>query len=238
LVQSLTSARRRKVIRGAKSILALNDEEARQLERCGVDRSARVLPYGLNFDEYANGSSHERSLSVLMLGDLHPRSGCVALLKALAELGPAGNGWEVVIAGRDDGRWRPMLEAAILRKGAQERVRFEFADDIEAQRRLLASASVLAAPSLTTEFPLSVLQAAASGVPVVATTCAAPPEMNGAISVCRPRRADLGEALRSVLTLSAEERRAMGEKLRAAGRSTLDWSMLAPRWAKMYCELT
>jgi glycosyltransferase involved in cell wall biosynthesis len=236
-----TRLRQRGLLRGASCVLALNDGEARELRDAGIHRCLQVLPYGLDFAEYEareQAAGVRESDSLLMMGTLHPRGGCVALLKALAELGPHADRLQVIIAAKDEGDWRPMLEAAVRRKGAEARVRFVTPADLDSQKKLLASASMVVVPTLQRDFSLSIMQAAASGVPVVATTCVAPPGLNGAIRVCEPRRDDLRAALQSLLSLPPVARAAAGQQLRSAARAVLDWSVLAPRWAEMYRQIT
>ena len=83
---------------------------------------------------------------------------------------------------------------------------------------------------------VSIIQAVAMGVPVIASTCVAPQGLMGAIRVCGPNREELREALRSVLALSDESRHAIGEKARTVGRAVFDWSVLAEQYAQLYTE--
>ncbi len=174
---------------------------------------------------------------LLVLGPLHPRGGCVALLKAVAEIGPDANGWNIVLAGKDNGEWRKMLEAAVRRKKGDDRVVFAEAPTVAAQLARLVGASVLVAPDLHIGLPVSIMQAVATGVPVIASTCVAPPGLDGAIRVCGPHREELRETLRSVLKLSDESRRVMGENARTIGRAVFDWSVLADQYAQLYREM-
>ena len=233
--------RTRRLIQGAACLTVLNPQEERDLQAQRIHSRIRVLPYGLSFDEYGPTPTDDRvppnTNCLLMLGPLHPRGGCVALLKAIAEIGPDADGWNVVLAGSDNGEWRKMLESAVRRKKGEDRVTFAAAPTIAAQRALLARASLLASPGLHIGLPVSIMQAVASGVPVIASTCVAPPGLDGGIQVFEPRREALREALRSVLTLPDESRRAMAEMARTVGRSALDWSVLADQYALLYKDI-
>ncbi len=229
----------RRLIRRAACVTAINPPEEHDLTSRRIHPRICVLPYGLSFDEYdgiPTGDSVQPTAnrSLLMLGSFHPRNGCVALLKAIAEIGPDANGWNVVLAGKDNGEWRKMLESAVRRKKGDDRVVFAEASTVAQQRALLASASLVASPGLHIGLPVSIMQAVASGVPAIASTCTAPPDFNGAIRVFAPRREELRETLRSVLSLPDESRRAMGEKARTVGRAVFDWSVLADQYARLY----
>jgi glycosyltransferase involved in cell wall biosynthesis len=213
--------------------------EERGLHARGLHPDIRLLPYGLNFREYDGCPTPDHTHvtaehCLLMLGPIHPRGGCVALLKAIAELGPDANGWNVVLAGKDSGEWRKMLEAAVRRQKADDRVLFADAPTVAEQRARLAGACVLAAPGLHIGLPVSIMQAVAMGKPVIASTCVAPPGLDDAIRACPPRREELRETLRSVLKLSEESRRAMGQKGRTVARAVFDWSILGDQYARLY----
>jgi poly(glycerol-phosphate) alpha-glucosyltransferase len=229
----------RRLVRRAACVTAINSQEECDLQARRIHPRICVLPYGLSFDEYAgtltgNGVPATGNRCLLLLGPIHPRGGCVALLKAIAEIGPDANGWNVVLAGKDNGQWRKMLESAVRRKKGDDRVTFAEASTVAQQHALLANASLLVSPGLHIGLPVSIMQAVASGVPAIASTCTAPPGLDGAIQVCEPRRVELREALGSVLRLSDESRRAMGEKTRAEGRAVFDWSVLADQYVQLY----
>jgi len=229
----------RRLVRGAACVTAINPQEEHDLKSRQIHTHISVLPYGLSFDEYSGIPTDDAvpangNRGLLLLGPLHPRGGCVALLKAIAEIGPNANGWSIVLAGKDDGEWRKMLESAVRRKKSEDRVCFTDAPTVAHQRTLLSRASLLVSPGLHIGLSVSIMQAVASGVPVVASTCAAPPGLDGAISVCGPRREELRETLRLVLGLPDESLRAMGEKARALGRAMFDWSVLADQYAQLY----
>ena len=233
----------RGLVRNAAAVTAMNEYELALLHEAGIRTRLEILPYGLRCDDYEGSTGADVSLTppeascVLMLGPIEPTSGCVALLKAFAELGPDASGWSVVFAGRETGDWRKMLEAAVRRKGGEGRVTFASAPDFETQRAWLGHAAVLAVPSLQVRFEVSILQAVAAGVPVVASTCATPVGLESAIRVCAPNREALREGLRSVLRLSSEERTESAGQARVLGRGVFDWSVLVDRYVRLYEDL-
>ncbi len=236
----------RSLIQGAAALGALNVEDERMLRAANVHPRIRLLPYGLYSGEHESGVGAVASRSpepdgtarhLLLLGPIDPVYGCVALLKAFAELGADGDGWNVVLAGRDSGNWRRMLEAAVRRKGGEDRVQFEDADSPARQRDLLGRASVVVAPSLHFGPGVSIMQAIRAGIPVVASTACVPPGLNGAVRVCGPSRAALREMLRKTLTLSDEQLRAATAPARENAKALLDWSKLVSTYTDLYCEI-
>jgi glycosyltransferase involved in cell wall biosynthesis len=203
---------------------------ARSPNEAGTDSTHASVEEGVRAE--AGGLPAGRIL--LILAPIHPAEGYVPLLKAFSELGPAADGWNVVIAGREVRQWRKMLEAAIRRKGGADRVLFTNTPDVVSQRAWLNRASVLAAPSVRTRCPVAVMQAVASGVPVLATTCVTPTGLEDVIRVCAPTRGDLKAGLRFLLELSDEERAAWARRARDVGRKVCDWSSLVDRYARLY----
>ena len=240
----------------------LNEPEERDLKSRRVNARIRLLPYGMDLDDYEfvrepsgetdprgtqdggetgsildDGWLAEASKLLLVLGPIHPIEGFVPLLKAFSEIGRDSDGWSVVLAGREIGDWRKMLEAAIRRKGEGNRVKVTSAPDVPTQRAWLARASLSAAPSLQIRCPVSVMQAVAAGVPVLASSHAAPVGLDGAIHVCGTTRDDLKAALRLLFALSDSDRTALGRRARDIGRSVLDWSVLVEHYVRLYQSL-
>jgi len=233
-----------RLVRAAAALAPLNFCERDSLAARFHHQQLHLLPYGLNVSEYEGPQGIAGELPpgpdgrcLLLLGPIHPIEGLVPFLKAFAEIGPEADGWRVVFAGRETGDWRKMLEAAIRRKGGAGRVTFTPAPDEAAQRAWLARASLVAAPSLQVRCPVSVLQAIAAGVPVVATDRVAPPGFNGAIEVCAPDREGLKRALHSLLTCTDEERAARAERARATAHAAFDWPVLVDSYVTFYKSL-
>ncbi len=235
--------RERGLVSHAAAVAALNDYEMSRLADVAVHRDLRLLPYGIVCSEYggpvdrAGSPAPGEGRCLLMLGPIEPASGCVALLKAFGELGPGADDWNVVLAGRETGDWRRMLEAAVRRKGGEGRVTFGSAPDLAGQRAWLARAAVVAAPSLHVRFEASILQAVAAGLLVVASTCVAPAGLDAAMRTCAPNRDALRKTLRAVLELSDEERAQSAAEARTLGRRVFDWSVLVDRYVELYKSL-
>lgn len=102
---------------------------------------------------------------IVAAGRLHAKKGFDLLLAALAMLAARNIGFRATIAGDGDQRQRLRAEASKL--GLAGRVSFPgWCDDVPA---LLATGDVFVFPSRQEGFPLTLLEAMASGLPVVAT---------------------------------------------------------------------
>ena len=233
-----------KLVRAAAAITALNARDQQALRAADLNARIQVLPYGLSIGDYEATEDAVDDLPtapegrcLLLLGPIHPVEGLVPLLRAVAELGTDADGWNIVFAGRETGDWRKMLEAAVRRKGAADRVLFTTAPDLRTQRAWLARASVLAAPGLHFRCPVSIVQAVAAGVPAIASEHTAPDALDGTIRVCAPNREALKEALRFVFRLSDEDRASLARKARDVSHARLDWPVLVDEYVQLYENL-
>lgn len=235
-----------RVLKGAALVTAINEFERTQLADERVHARVELLPYGLSVAERALGRAAEsvnrdNQLSdrknLLFLGPLDPRTGLVALLKAAAELRLDDEGWRLVVAGPTVGDWRAMLEAAVHRQGAGDRVEFVTDPDESKQRELLSQASLLVSPSLHPQPPVSVMLAVAMRVPVIATEPASVPGLNGFVQVCAPTR----EGIRSALQRFASGLREPSSADRSAEHTeaiqAINWSTRGERFLRLYREL-
>lgn len=235
--------RDRKRLRACRRLLTIHRREAADCRGRWPGLTTEILPYGLDTDAYASiarsrGDDFDTTPRwMLVLAPLHPAEGCVLLLKSLAELGRAASDWSVILAGQDAGTYRRMLEAALRRKGAHDRVRFETPDDEEAQRQLLGRADVLVSPVLRGCRPVSILQGLAAGVPSLASDLVVPDELTEGLVTCAPTRAGFREAIAAILSMSAARRKQMSDRARTLAKQRIDWQVLAPRYAALYREV-
>ena len=228
--------------RRASVLVAVNDHEERQLQEDFGDCRINLLPYGVVVDEYDRDDVAESAEApdriILVLGPMHPIEGLVPLLKGFLELGEDRDGCILVFAGPQPGDWRKMIEAAVRRKGEADAVRFESAADLTTQRRWLARATILVAPALVPRCPVSLLQAASSGVVSLVTSCAAPPGWGDAGLVCRPSQAEIKAGLQKALALSDADRVRLAGRVHDFVRRKLDWVVLVKDYVRLYRGLT
>jgi len=225
----------------ASAVTALHDLEARELRANRRAGEIPVLPYGIDFDEYdltniapfeIAGAADQRC--ILFLGPIDPEEGLVPLLYAFGGLAAKFPDWRVVFAGPQRRSWREQLEAAIRRKGGSDRVTFVVDPDEATQKAVLRRASAVVVPSLYSRCAVSVVQALAAGVPVLASPHASPDGMHEALNVCRPSREELTQALRDMMDRTDDERARIATHAREVSRKVLDWSALVDRYLTLY----
>ena len=153
---------------------------------------------------------------VLFLGRMEPGKGVYDLLEAVAALRAAVPDVRLVCAGDGD---RIAVARYAERLGIADAVKFTGWVGPSGKRALFEAAAVFALPSYEEALPISLLEAMAAGVPVVASAVGGIPEVvadgvSGYL-VAPGDKASLERSLRRLLL-----DRALGERIGAAARET------------------
>jgi glycosyltransferase involved in cell wall biosynthesis len=224
------------LVRSASALIAQNELEAGGLRLRVPPDMVHVAPYGLNGETFAATSPDDDSAvgdsegrTLLVLAPIEPIYGGVALLRALAELGADADGWQVVLAGPEVDDWHKQLAAAVHRKGGANRVSFSRAATVASQRTWLNRAAVLVAVGLHVHTPISIMQALACGIPVLASDAVVPDGLGDCVMVCGSNRASIRKALWELLRMKDDERMALGGRGREAFRTRFDGAILAEK---------
>ena len=169
-----------RVLRDASAVLFTADEEKRLAAR--TFRPYRVRPavvgYGVAITDAAAGADTETFFQrwpatrgqrlVLFLGRLHPKKGGDLLIEAFAKVAARDPALHLVMAGPDDRSGvRAGWEALASRCGVAQRVTFTGMLTGDAKWAALRAADVFALPSHQENFGIAVVEALASGVPVL-----------------------------------------------------------------------
>jgi glycosyltransferase involved in cell wall biosynthesis len=197
----------------------------------GLCSLARDFMPGLEVPEIPNGVDTARFFpthrnggrcELLFVGRLAAQKGVDVLLRAVA--GISGD-WRLRIAG--DGPEREKLTALVAELSLHERVEFLGWTQREALPALYQSADIFVFPSYDEGMPNVVLEALASGLPIVATRIAGNEQLvvhgeNGALVPTGNPQA-FADSLRPLIS-SSEIRREMGKKSRELAVSKFSWS--------------
>jgi glycosyltransferase involved in cell wall biosynthesis len=216
------------LLRRADAHLAVADAQRRYLvDSEGVPEERVHLIYnGVDADQYRPALPGEReairrqlgvpddALVLMAVGSLKPLKGFDALIRASAQLLRTRRDARLVFIG--SGLQRVQLEALAAGLGIANQVVFAgLRDDVHA---VLRAADVLVLSSRTEVLPTVVLEAMATGLPVVATRVGGVPEIvepeRSAILVPPDDEAALAAALERV-TAAPDLRRALGSRGRA-----------------------
>jgi glycosyltransferase involved in cell wall biosynthesis len=219
-------------VRRAARVLTGSDWTKRDLvERYGVAAEKVVVtPYGVDPTFGPDGPAADGAPYALFVGGLEPRKNPLAALEAVAL---SDSSLRLIVAGPARGR-SAELSRAVSRFGLNSRVELRGHVAREELASLYRGASCLVFPSRYEGFGLPVLEAMASGTPVVATTAGSVPEVAGDAAIL----VDPGDA--AALAGGIERALADRERLRAAGleRSrSYTWTETARKTLGVYREL-
>jgi colanic acid/amylovoran biosynthesis glycosyltransferase len=215
---------------GAAFVVAVSDYNRRLiLEECGERAGARVavVHCGVDTDFFRprETAAPERPFSILCVGTLHEVKGQGYLVEACRLLAESGADVACTLVG--DGPDRAALTEQIAASGLEERVTIVGRRTRGEVAELLSRANVLVSPSVPTAegkregIPVVLMEAMASGVPVVASGISGIPELvedetSGLLVPPRDPSA-LASALRRL-----HDDQALRERLARAGREKVD----------------
>lgn len=228
-------------IRQAQRVIAVTKSEARYLIGLGVkSHRIAVIPNGINLAEFEGktGAKHNGEFaSILYVGRVYPeQKGLETLIRAVSRIDNSTR-FHLNILGEDWGGAAGIFELARSLR-IQDRVeilgRLSNAELIQAYR----SADLLVMPSLFEPFGIVLLEAMASGLPVVASRVGGIPEVveegKTALLVHPGNPDELRTAIEDLL-LDDRLRRRMGQ----AGRKRaqlFSWNLIVPKIQKVYEE--
>lgn len=221
-----------RAVRRAARVLTVSEfTKADLVERYGVDPARVVVTHnGVDPAFRPDGPRPDRPPYLLFVGALQPRKDLVTALEALARLPHAP---PLVVVGPAKRR-TDQVEAALDRLRLRARVELVGHVPADELAALYRGAEALVFPSLFEGFGLPVLEAMASGTPVVTTTTSALPEVAGDAAVLVPPSdaAALAEGIEQALSRAPE--------LRAAGlarAASFRWDALAATTRRVYEEV-
>lgn len=183
--QIIWRAALRRAMRNVDCLHALNDAEVRELQCVLPQTPMRILPNGINAEEFAHaGDAPQERLTgphkryVLALARLHPMKGLDRLVDAFAaavRMDASMSDVGLVIAGPDCGILH-LLRSRAQALGIAARVSFPGPVFGQEKISLLAGALCVCQPSRHEGFSVTLLEALASGTPTIATPEANFPE--------------------------------------------------------------
>lgn len=217
---------------------ALTATEAAQIAATGARQPIVVIPNGLDVADFAEPALPDRpirtallerlakrSRRLLFLGRIHPKKGLSLLLPAWARILPRAPDWELCVAGPDEGGYLEEMRALAQALGLGDRVIFTGLVQGEEKVRLLHSADLFVLPSFSEGLPMSVLEALACEVPVVATRESNVGELmgEGAGWECGASVKSLEEALERAVLAPESERQERGSAGRRVVEARYGW---------------
>lgn len=227
----------RRALRGASCVHALTASEYNEIRAYAGAVPTAVIPNGVDMPQDEPAPLDRDSMRhLLYLGRLHPKKNLVGLLEAWARSGSAREGWQLDIAGWDQGGYRSELEARVAALGLADSVRFLgglFGREKDAAFR---SAAGFVLPSFSEGLPMAVLEAWSYGKPVLMTDAC-----NLEIGFSRGAAARMGATqdsavrdLAAYLAMPPSALIEMGGHGRALVAEHFTWCEVAMRFMQLY----
>jgi glycosyltransferase involved in cell wall biosynthesis len=225
----------RSCLNAAQCLHATSSHELAQLRDLGLKPPIAVVPLATDasFSNVAKKSQGPRTL--LSLGRVHPVKGLDRLLHAWAKISARNLGWQLKIIGPSDPRYREGL-IALCKRLCCSNVEFIGGLSGSDKEHAFREADIFVLPSLSENFALTVLEALAHGVPVMAST--ASPWAGLVDQGCgwwiNPDVNTLADALHKAMQLSPNELREMGLRGRAWVDREFRWDGIGKKMGEVY----
>jgi glycosyltransferase involved in cell wall biosynthesis len=228
------------VMRRASCIHATSGQEYAELRAFGLRQPIAVIPNGIDMPEPVPDALERtaRERIVLSLGRLHPKKGLEMLLQAWAKVEPAYPGWRLSLIGPGEKRYADELRAMSRGLGLGG-VSFGRAVYGAAKWDAYRMADLFVLPSLNENFGLTVAEALAAGMPVIATTGTpwSQVETEGCGWWVEPTPDALAAILATAMATPLPVLRGMGMKGRAWMARDFSWNRVACDMGEVYSWL-
>lgn len=231
---ALTGGLIRRLWRDADAVIANSDGLAQLARQHDPHREIGSIPVGVDAQRFS-GKTYGPSggtVEILFVGRIVEQKGLDVLVRALASLAAAS--WRLTLVG--DGVLRAEIAALARRHGLAERVVFKGWVAREDLAAILRGADLFVLPSREEGMANAMMEAMASGLPVVATRIAGSSEVvvDGETGLLVPAD-DEGALGRALETLVADPtmRERMGRAGRARAEAHYTWRAAAARWLRV-----
>lgn len=215
-------------------VISVNNEHIGLLSEHHDDVSC--IPNGVDLDRFSNDL--ERGSDILFLGRLAPKKRVSDLIHAFAEVEAEFPETDLIIVGT--GPRKEELDELAADLNVSDRVLFEGRVPDEAVTRHYATAGVFVLPSVWEGHPLTLLEAWASGAPVIATSVEGIKEFvdhqETGYLIPPESPVELAEGLRFALD-NPEEANEWGKNARKLVEEEYSWDGMAERTHELYSDI-
>ncbi|MDR1990309.1 MAG: glycosyltransferase [Acidobacteriaceae bacterium] len=199
-------------------------------------REALWIPNGVRLSDWQPAPEDREAVRVLTVTRLAPKKRTIDVVRAVAAALCRTPDGRVRLEIIGDGPERSRLEQEVMRLGLAGRVIFHGACSRARVRELLSGAALLAHPGTREAFGLAILEARASGVPVVAIASGGVPELvtHETHGLLARNHEEFGAALaRMIQDVSLRQRCRLQAPI---GLDAYDWPEVAARFEAAYAR--
>lgn len=230
----------RRVWRQAARVIAVSLGMQRLAQKTAPTQVISVIPNGIAVEEFSRASgSQDAKLRVISTSRLTPRKGLRFVIQALARLREEQGITDIEVLLIGDGHEREALTSLARETGVIEQVRFLGRVEHEQLKKWYAQADVFILPSMNEGMSNAMLEALASGLPLLVTRTGGADEVleegvNGFALEMRSAE-DIAEKL-----LCLRNDHALRERMALASRhkaESMSWSQAAEQYIRVYREI-
>jgi glycosyltransferase involved in cell wall biosynthesis len=227
------------VVRDAACLHATSEQEYQEIRAFGLSNPVAIIPNGIDLPAPSGPTvSNGGERTVLSLGRIHPKKGLGHLVRAWARLEAERPDWHLRIIGPSELGHDKELRALAATLGLR---RISIGEPVYGQAKLaiMRAADVFVLPSLNENFAITVAEALAAGVPVIATkgTPWRRLETEGCGWWIDHGVEPLVASLSTCMSMSPEALKVMGVKGRAWVAREFSWDQVARGMLDVYLWL-
>jgi len=238
----------KRILRSVTTLIAFNEFEKENYRHLGIENRCRIVPNGIDFQNFRRKPKNPHSSSVLskipldgklilFLGRIHSCKGADVLLKAFLKIGALHPKAFLVMAGPDEHSLVPEFQKEIEQEGLQDRVIFPGMVSGDEKTDLLARADLFCLPSKSEGFSSAILEALASYTPVLISPGCHFPEVAqfGAGRIVSSTPESFAQGIHELLSAEGKLME-MGEKGRNLVEKDYNWERIIERLVEAYEE--
>ncbi len=200
------------------------------------EKNIKIIPNGVDVNQF-QPASEERKATILYVGSLIERKGVSFLIKAMPKILEAHPQYRLVIVG--EGVERERLQALAQELGVAEQINFAGAQPSDQVRHWMQRSKIFVLPSVEEGLGVVLLEALASGTPVVAS------EVGGIPTVITPEVGHLvppGDAdalAQNICRLLTNNTQwsTMSQQARHRAEEIYDWQKIAAQFIEIYDDM-
>jgi glycosyltransferase involved in cell wall biosynthesis len=232
------------IMRRARGLIALTPDEIDSYRALGIETRCHIVPNGIDVAQFrrtprmaslAALDIKESDRVILFLGRLHPSKGVDLLVDAFFRIISRHPDALLVIAGPDEHGFSDKIRNEVARKNLEQRVRIPGMVVGDLKIDLLARADLFVLPSMGEGSSMAILEALASGTPVIISpecNCPVVDEVNAGTVV--ERDADLIARAISLFLSDSALRSAASEAAYTLARDRLGWPSIVDKLESIY----
>lgn len=208
----------------------------------GFTKPAPVITYGVDTEAFQPRSARRKGpsgpLTIGFVGRMLPGKGLNLLADALTKL--SEEDWRLLVVG--EGSERAGFERRLIEAGLRDRAEFTGAINFALVPQYFHQLDVMVIPTETTkrireQFGRVIVEAMASGVPVIGSTCGAIPEVIGAAGLIFPEGDANALAAAVRRALSSEELREQMTRAGLERAKQYSWERVADKTYELYRQV-